>query len=125
MPTRRGSSRCGPPPQETAQNSLPGDCNFFRCAVLGYTDREYRDDHMAANHRYMILSRLSRRPVLIAMMVYSVAYGAATFVVWRAATSISNHRSCEKHYLVQSSAQGVGGEIPGLGAHAATRHLLI
>ena len=80
---------------------------------------------MTAEHRYLSLKSLSRRPVLIAMMVYSVAYGAATFVVWREATSIFNHRSCEKHYLVQSSAQGVGREIPALGAHAATRYLLI
>jgi len=80
---------------------------------------------MTAKHRYLSLRSLSRRPVLIAMMVYSVAYGAATFVVWREATSISNHRLCEKHYLVQSSAQGIGGESPGLRAHAATRYFLI
>jgi hypothetical protein len=60
---------------------------------------------MAANHRYLSLSSLRRRPVLIAMMVYSVAYGAATFAVWREATSMSNDRKCEKHYLVQISEE--------------------
>jgi hypothetical protein len=72
---------------------------------------------MAANHRFMSLSSLRRRPVLIAMMVYSVAYGAVTFAVWREATSISNHRQCEKHYLVRNSAESDG--------HDAARHLLI
>ncbi len=64
---------------------------------------------MTANHRYLSLSSLSRRPVLIAMMVYSIAYGAATFAVWREATSNSNQRKCQKHYLVQSSVERVGG----------------
>ena len=63
---------------------------------------------MTANHRYMSLSSLRRRPVLIAMVMYSVAYGAATFALWRETSSISTHRNCEKHYLVQSSAQSVG-----------------
>ena len=62
---------------------------------------------MAANHRYMSLSSLGRRPVLIAMMVYSVAYGIATFAVWREISSTSNYRTCGKHYLVQSSAESV------------------
>ncbi|HEY3658427.1 MAG TPA: hypothetical protein VGL34_25950 [Steroidobacteraceae bacterium] len=63
---------------------------------------------MAANHRYMSLSNLSRRPVLIAMMAYSVAYGIATFAVWREVSSTSNYQTCEKHYLVQSSGESVG-----------------
>jgi hypothetical protein len=70
---------------------------------------------MAANQRYSSLSSLRRRPVLIAMLVYSVAYGAATFAVWREAAGISNHRKCEKHYLVESSMEGV---------YDATRHFL-
>jgi hypothetical protein len=69
---------------------------------------------------------LSRRPVLIALMVYSVAYGAATVAVWRETTGISNQRQCEKHYLVQSSASGAGGsETPGLRVYVAIRHFLI
>jgi hypothetical protein len=59
---------------------------------------------MGDNHRFM---SLSQRPVLIAMMVYSVAYGAATIAVWRETAGISNHRTCEKHYLAQSSAESV------------------
>jgi hypothetical protein len=81
---------------------------------------------MTANHRYMSLSSLSRRPVLIAMMVYSVAYGAAAFAVWREATAISSYRECTKHYLVQSSAHRVGGtETQGSRMNGATRHFLI
>jgi hypothetical protein len=81
---------------------------------------------MAANHRYMSLSSLSRRPVLIAMMVYSVAYGGATLAVWRESTSTSNYRKCEKHYLVQSSAESVGrSETRGLRIYDAARHLPI
>ena len=69
---------------------------------------------------------LSRRPVLVALMVYSVGYGAATFAVWREATGISNQRQCEKHYLVQSSAGGAGGsETPGLVVYRVVRHFLI
>jgi hypothetical protein len=75
---------------------------------------------MAANHRYMSLRSLSRRPVLMAMMVYSVAYGIATFAVWREATSTSSDLKCEKHYLVQGSA-----EIIGRTEHDATRHFSI
>jgi hypothetical protein len=60
---------------------------------------------MTANHHYMSLSSLRRRPVLIALVMYSVAYGAATFAVWRETSSISTHRNCE---MVQSSAQSVG-----------------
>jgi hypothetical protein len=79
---------------------------------------------MTTNHRYMSLSSLRRRPVLIAMMVYSVAYGGVTFAVWREATGISNHRKCEKYYLVQSSAENVGAsETQGLRIPA--RHFLI
>jgi hypothetical protein len=81
---------------------------------------------MTANHRYMSLSSLRRRPVLIAMMVYSVAYGAVTFAVWREATDNSNHRECEKHYLVQSSAESVGGsKTQSLRILKAARHFLI
>jgi hypothetical protein len=69
---------------------------------------------------------LSRRPVLIALMVYSVGYGAATFAVWREATGISNQRQCEKHYLVQGSANGAAGsERPELRVYVALRHFLI
>jgi hypothetical protein len=69
---------------------------------------------------------LSRRPLIVALMVYSVGYGAATFAVWREATGISNQRQCEKHYLVQSSANGTGGsETPGLRVYVAIRHFLI
>jgi hypothetical protein len=76
---------------------------------------------MTANRRYLNLSSLSRRPVLIAMMVYSVAYGAATFAVWREATSISSHRKCEN-----SSVESVGGsEAHGLRTFEASRHFLI
>jgi uncharacterized protein (DUF2062 family) len=75
---------------------------------------------MTANHRYMSLSSLRRKPVLIAMMVYSVAYGAVTFAVWREATGISNDRKCE------NSAESVGGsETQGLRIPEATRHFLI
>jgi hypothetical protein len=81
---------------------------------------------MTANHRYMSLSSLRRRPVLIAMMVYSVAYGAVTFAVWRETTGISNDRKCEKHYLVQSSAESVGAsETQGLRILKSARHFLI
>jgi hypothetical protein len=62
---------------------------------------------MTANH--LSLSSLRRRPVLIAMLVYSVAYGAVSFAVWREATGISNRRGCEIHHLAQSSAESVGG----------------
>lgn len=81
---------------------------------------------MTANHRYMSLSSLRRRPVLIAMMVYSVAYGAVAFAVWREATDISNHRECEKHYLVQSSTESVAGsKTQSLRIFKAARHFLI
>ena len=81
---------------------------------------------MTANHRYMSLSSLRRRPVLIAMMVYSVAYGAVTFGVWRGVTDITKHRECEKHYLVQSSAESVGGSnAQSLPIRKAARHFLI
>jgi hypothetical protein len=81
---------------------------------------------MTVNHRYMSLSSLRRRPVLIAMMVYSVAYGAVTFAVWREATDISNHRECEKHYLAQSSGESVGGsKTQSLRILKAARHFLI
>ena len=106
------------------RNSLLRIATLFVLRCLGYTDREYRDYHMTTNHRYLNLSSLSRRPVLIAMIVYSVAYGAATFAVWREATSISNHRTCVKHYLVQSSVQSVGGS-ETQGVRKATRHFLI
>ena len=81
---------------------------------------------MTAKHRYMSLSSLTRRPVLIAMMVYSVAYGAATLAVWREVTSISNHRECANHYPVQSPAHRVGGtETPESGLNGPTRHFPI
>jgi hypothetical protein len=81
---------------------------------------------MGDNHRYMSLSGLSQRPVLIAMMVYSVAYGAATIAVWRETAGISNHRMCEKHYLAQRSAESVGSsETRALRIYDATRHLSI
>jgi hypothetical protein len=67
---------------------------------------------MTGNHRSLDLSRLSRRPVLIAMMVYAVAYGAACFAFWREATSIPDHQICE----MQSPAEVVSG---------AARHFLI
>ncbi len=98
------------------RNSLLGIATLFVLRCLGYTDGEYRDDHMTANHRRLNLSSLSRRPVLIAMMVYSVAYGAVTFAVWREATGVSNHRNCE------NSAESVGGsETQGLRIPEATR----
>jgi hypothetical protein len=79
---------------------------------------------MTANH--LSLTCLRRRPVLIAMLVYSVAYGAVTFVVWREATGISNHRGCEKHHLAQSSADSVSGsETQGSRILKAARHFLI
>ena len=81
---------------------------------------------MTANHRYMSLNSLRRRPVLIAMMVYSVAYGAVAFAVWREASDISNHRACEKHYLVQSSPESLAGnKTPSLRILKAARHFLI
>ena len=66
---------------------------------------------------------LSRRPVLVALMVYSVGYGAAAFAVWREATGISNQRQCEKHYLVRSEL--VRSETPGLRVYVAIRRFLI
>jgi hypothetical protein len=81
---------------------------------------------MTANHRYMSLSSLSRRPVLIAMMVYSVAYGIAIFAVWREAASTSNYPKCEKHYVVQGSAESVSRSgTRGLPIYVAARHLSI
>jgi hypothetical protein len=80
---------------------------------------------MTANHRYMSLSSLRRRPVLIAMIVYSVAYGAVAFAVWREATDISNHRECE-NYLPQGSTEGVGGsKTQSMRMLKAARHFLI
>jgi hypothetical protein len=77
---------------------------LFR-GVYGVRTRNIKDERVGDNHRFM---SLSRRPVLIAMMVYSVAYGAATIAVWRETAGTSNHRACEKHYLAQSSAESVG-----------------
>jgi hypothetical protein len=103
------------------RNSLLRIATLFVLRCLGYTDREYRDYHMTANHRYLNLSSLSRRPVLIAMIVYLVAYGAATFAVWREATSISSHRKCEN-----GSVESVGGsETHGLRTSEGSRHFLI
>jgi hypothetical protein len=76
---------------------------------------------MTTNHRYLNLSSLSRRPVLIAMIVYLVAYGAASFAVWREATGISSQRKCEN-----GSAEGVGGsQTHGSRAIEGSRHFLI
>ena len=75
---------------------------------------------MAANHRYLNLCSLSRRPILIAMMVYLVAYGVATFAVWREATDISSHRKCEN-----GSVEGVGSQTHGSRAFEGSRHFLI
>jgi delta-aminolevulinic acid dehydratase/porphobilinogen synthase len=81
---------------------------------------------MAANHRHMSLSSLSRRPVLIAVLAYSAAYGGATFAVWRDADKTSNTQKCERHYLVQGSAESAGRSEPrGLWRYDATRLLLI
>jgi len=103
------------------RNSLLRIATLFILRCLGYTDREYRDYYMTTNHRYLNLSSLSQRPVLIAMIVYLVAYGAATFAVWREATSISSHRKCEN-----GSAEGVGGsETHGSRAFEGSRHFLI
>jgi hypothetical protein len=80
---------------------------------------------MTANHRYMSLSSLRRRPVLIAMIVYSLAYGAVAFAVWREATDISNHRECE-NYLLQGSTDSVGGsKTQSMRILKAARHFLI
>jgi hypothetical protein len=62
---------------------------------------------MTTNHRNLSLKGLSRRPVLVAMIVYSMAYGIATYAMWREATSASSHRTCEKRFLVQASAATV------------------
>lgn len=81
---------------------------------------------MTTHERHRNLSSLSRRPVLIALLVYSVAYGAATFAVWRETTSVSNHQECEKHYLVQRSGSAAGGsETAGSMVYRAVRHFLI
>jgi hypothetical protein len=103
--------------RRNAAETVSGIATFSVRQCLGYTGREYRDDHMTANHRYMSLSSLRRRPVLIAMMMYSVAYGAVTFAVWREANSNSNLAKCEKHSLVQSSGQSID--------EGATLHFLI
>jgi hypothetical protein len=58
------------------------------------------------------------------MMVYAVAYGAASFAVWRQATAVSN--LCEKHYLVRTPAGSArGNERPGRTIAAPIRHFLI
>jgi hypothetical protein len=81
---------------------------------------------MAANHRHVSLSSLSSRPVLIAVLAYSAAYGGATFAVWRGADRTSNTQKCERHYLVQGSAEAVArGETRILQRYDAIRLLLI
>jgi len=77
---------------------------------------------MAAKRRYLSMSSLSRRPVLIAMLVYSMAYGVAAWAVWRDSTNTSNSQKCE----TQSSAEGISpAETRELQMYDGARHLSI
>jgi hypothetical protein len=77
---------------------------------------------MAADHRYLSMSSLSRRPVLIAMLVYSMAYGVAAWAVWRDATSTSISRECETQGFPESIRPT---ETRELQMYDGTRHLSI
>ena len=80
---------------------------------------------MAANHRYLSMSSLSRRPVLIAMLVYSMAYGVAAWAVWRDATSTSNSRKCETQETQGSAERMSPTETRELPMYDGNRHLSI
>ncbi len=59
---------------------------------------------MASNFFHVRLSSLSRRPVLTAMMVFSVGFGIAAFALWRVSTCPSNPQKSRVPYLVQVTA---------------------
>lgn len=99
-------------------------CNFLCRAVFRVYGKGYLDDHMTTNHRHMSLSRLSRRPVLVAMMMYLAAFGAAIIALWSEASGVSTHQQCEN--LLKGPAEGVGGsEASEVQTHAAHRYFLI
>jgi hypothetical protein len=65
--------------------------------------------NIVANYVHLSLNGLKRRPVLAAMMVYSVGLGAAAlmaaFAVWRASPSCPLARRPEQPYVVQIAPQ--------------------
>ena len=72
---------------------------------------------MTGNSLLLSLStRLNRRPVLTALVVYSIGLGVAAsigaFAVWRASTSCPMLRRSQNHYVVQSSADVAGRRGP-------------
>jgi hypothetical protein len=68
--------------------------------------------HSAAYFNHLGSSSLGRRPVLTAIMVYTVFFGVAgsmaAFAVWRASSNCPIQRKCEHLYVVQIAA-GVAG----------------
>jgi hypothetical protein len=66
------------------------------------------------------VSGLRRRPVLAAMMVYSIGLAAAalvvTIAVWRSASSCPDSRRPEHLYLVRITPSSAGHSDPGQGA---------
>jgi hypothetical protein len=71
---------------------------------------------IAAYYFHAALYRLRRNPVLTAMMVYSVVFGAvvlmAAFAVWRASSSCPIPRWSEPRYVVQISSGYAGRSDP-------------
>jgi hypothetical protein len=64
-----------------------------------------------ARYFYSSLSGLRRRPVLAAMMVYSIGFAAAalmaTIAVWRSASSCPDSHRPEHLYVVQIVSTGL------------------
>ena len=59
---------------------------------------------MASDFFHLRLSSLSRRPVLTAMMVFLLGFGAAAFALWRGSTCPSNPQKSRVPYLVQAAS---------------------
>jgi hypothetical protein len=60
---------------------------------------------MAGNHSCLSINGLNRRPVLTAMIVYSLVYGVAAAAVWWEVTGNPTAPKCEDLYLAQNSPE--------------------
>jgi hypothetical protein len=77
-----------------------------------------------ARYFYSSLSGLRRRPVLAAMMVYSMGFAAmalmATIAVWRSTASCPSSRRTDHLYLAQAVSTGLS---PAGYSHSSARSL--
>jgi hypothetical protein len=72
---------------------------------------------MGTDFTHLGFRSLTRRPVLTAMMVYSIGLAVAGFAVWRVGSNSPNPRMCGKPYLVQATAE-IAGRDDAFGAAA-------